>query len=194
MLNVHYLTTQHDNSELFFHVLQCNVLLSTISVGTCPFTLSNSSHHFAVDPPLTYVIPSSINCPFHTPFQLLWLVSIVTSELLTSAMTIVCPLLVSCLPLEFTPFSTFSKAMQMAMLKCKGDPVDVNNLACTKALHFKASAVVTPSDCLLCSLILTNFLVFTCQYNSYSRFTACSGSTSDFSLLHSFKVILLYGI
>ena len=119
MLNVHYLTTQHDNSELFFHVLQCNVLLSTISVGTCPFTLSNSSQNFAVDPPLTYVIPSSINCPFHTPFQILWLLSIVTSELLTSAMTIVCPLLVSCLPLEFTPFQPLAKPCKWQCLSAK---------------------------------------------------------------------------
>ena len=84
--------------------------------------------------------------------------------------------------------------MQMEMLKCKVDPTDVNNLACVKAKHFKASAVVTPSDCVLCSIILTNFLVCTCQYNSYSRLTACSGSTSDFSLLHSFTVFLLCGI
>ena len=58
--------------------------------------------------------------------------------------------------------------MQMAMLECKVDPMDVTSLACVKAMHFKASFVVTPSYCLLCSIILTNFLdflVFTCQYN-----------------------------
>ena len=80
-----------------------------------------------------------------------------------------CPLLVSCLPLGLLYFSTFSIAMQIAMLKCKVDPVDVTNLACAMAVHFKASLVVTSLDCLLCSIILINFLdflVFTCHYNS----------------------------
>ena len=159
------------------------------------YTLSNSSHHFAMDPPLTYVIPPSINGPFPTPLQILWLVSIVTSQLLTSAMAHCLPTVGLLLAFGiYSFFSIFSTAMQMAMLKCKVDPMDVNNLACVKAMHFKASAVVTPSDCLLGSINLNNFFVFTCQYISYSRSTACSGFTSNFSLLHSLKIILLYGI
>ena len=48
------------------------------------------------------------------------------------------------------------------MLKCKVDPMDVNNLACAKGMHFKASAVVTLSAVLHYS---DQLLVFTYQHN-----------------------------
>ena len=128
------------------------------------------------------IISSSINCPCHTPLQNCFGLFPLSPHLRTAYFCLD-TLFAHCWTLaclwNILLFSTLSTAMLITMLICKIDPMDVTNLACARAMHFKTSFVITTSDCLLCSDILTNFLdflVFTCQYNTYSRFTACSGS------------------
>ena len=92
----------------------CNtvLLLSTVSVGSCSsYTLSNSSHQFAVDLPLTLFLLQSTDL-FIPHFKYFGLFPLSPQNCLLLLWHIVCPLLALCLPLDlllFWPLATLCK-------------------------------------------------------------------------------------